>query len=224
MTRKAEQESRVVVKPLAILTTVVRIRGTAPYVQHKFSQKALDQIRATQEAGQQAKGKKVRKPKDFDEVFEGATHVSTEGWYGIPAHSFRAAMIRACSLIGFKMTMARLSFWVKGDGFDDSDGAPLVKIHGTRERHQTYARNANGQPDLRDRPMWRDWFADLTVQWDEDQFSGEDMVNLLRRAGLQVGIGEGRPGSKNSAGCGWGTFDVDELNPKPGSKPKDFRE
>lgn len=35
------------------------------------------------------------------------------------------------------------------------------------------------------------------------------MVNLLSRAGLQVGIGEGRPDSKKSAGMGYGLFTVD---------------
>jgi len=31
---------------------------------------------------------------------------------------------------------------------------------------------------------------------------------LLARVGMQVGIGEGRPDSKNSAGMGWGLFEV----------------
>jgi len=33
-------------------------------------------------------------------------------------------------------------------------------------------------------------------------------MNLLHRAGLQVGIMEGRPDSKDSCGCGWGTFKI----------------
>jgi len=36
------------------------------------------------------------------------------------------------------------------------------------------------------------------------------LTNLLARAGLQVGIGEGRPDSKNSAGMGWGLFQIEE--------------
>jgi hypothetical protein len=35
-------------------------------------------------------------------------------------------------------------------------------------------------------------------------------VNLLDRAGQQVGIGAGRPFSKKSVGQGWGTFSVDQ--------------
>ena len=37
----------------------------------------------------------------------------------------------------------------------------------------------------------------------------QDVTNLLMRVGQQVGIGEGRPDSKNSAGMGWGTFNVE---------------
>jgi len=35
------------------------------------------------------------------------------------------------------------------------------------------------------------------------------VTNLLSRVGMQVGIGEGRPFSKNSAGMGWGTFELE---------------
>jgi hypothetical protein len=33
----------------------------------------------------------------------------------------------------------------------------------------------------------------------------------MARVGLQVGIGEGRPDSKNSAGMGWGLFTIEEA-------------
>jgi hypothetical protein len=57
--------------------------------------------------------------------------------------------------------------------------------------------------------MWAaGWEARPTFRWDADQFSENDMVNLLARAGAQVGVGEGRPDSKMSAGCGWGEFEI----------------
>ena len=36
----------------------------------------------------------------------------------------------------------------------------------------------------------------------------EDVANLIMRAGMQAGIGEGRPFSKESAGIGYGLFEV----------------
>ena len=56
--------------------------------------------------------------------------------------------------------------------------------------------------------MYPEWSAKLKIKFDSDMFSVHDVANLLSRMGAQVGIGEGRPDSKNSAGMGWGTFDV----------------
>jgi hypothetical protein len=56
--------------------------------------------------------------------------------------------------------------------------------------------------------MWRAWSADITLRWDADQLTLVDVANLLDRAGLQVGIGEGRADSKKSTGMGWGSFKV----------------
>lgn len=65
-----------------------------------------------------------------------------------------------------------------------------------------------GVADIRWRPMWEQWSAKVRVRWDANQFSAQDVVNLLSRAGMQVGIGEGRPDSKASNGMGWGMFEV----------------
>ena len=46
---------------------------------------------------------------------------------------------------------------------------------------------------------------------DADQFSLTDITNLLSRVGAQVGIGEGRPDSKSSAGMGWGMFRLSDA-------------
>ena len=72
-------------------------------------------------------------------------------------------------------------------------------------------RNESGVCDLRPRPMWRKgWEAVVRVRFDGDQFTLIDVANLLLRAGMQVGIGEGRPDSRNSCGMGWGLFRLAE--------------
>lgn len=188
---------------------VLKIVGNAPYVQNKFSQKAREQMRQTQEAGSVARKGKKREPKDFQQAYEQALHVSEEGWYGIPAASFRAAMISACRLVGFKMTLAKLSVFVFADGLDADEGTPLVRIYGEPEINESMVRVGMGVADVRWRPMWRKWHAIVRVSYDADQFSTDDVLNLMMRVGMQVGIGEGRPDSKSSAGMGWGTFDVE---------------
>ncbi len=191
------------------------ITGTAPLVMHAFRGKAEEEMRAKQEAGSRSKSRKVLRPKDFERQFEDAKHISTDGWLGIPAAGFRSAMISACKMVGFHMTRARLACFVEADGFDGATGDPLVKITRGEPRYfEKHVRLDNGNPDLRARPMWAPgWQAVVRVRWDEDQFSLTDVSNLLSRVGLQVGICEGRPDSKKSAGCGWGLFSVDQIGP-----------
>lgn len=198
-----------------ILVAAFLIRGTAPYVQNRFGQKAMEMMRTAQEAGPAGKKGKKRDPKDFKACWEQARHRSPEGWDGIPAPAFRNAMIDACRLVGFKMTHAKLGVFVRADGYDFVDGTPLVRLTGAAggkeqpEYVEHAVRNDSGVADIRPRPLWAPgWTATVRVEFDGDMFSLEDVANLLARVGRQVGLGEGRPNSKNSAGLGWGLFEV----------------
>lgn len=191
-----------------IVTVDFRIIGTAPYVQNKFSAKARQQMKEKQEAGSKAKKGTAREPKNFQECYEAAMHKTPEGWFGIPAPAFRNAMVSACRMVGFKMTHAKLSVFVEADGFDADDATPLVKItKGKPAYFESAVRNESGVCDIRARPKFVEgWEAVVRVKYDADQFSLTDISNLMMRAGMQVGIGEGRPDSKSSTGMGWGTF------------------
>ena len=209
MSKKTPTTEAVAITAPKIHTAEFRIVGTAPYIQLRFSEKAMNAMRAKMELGSQATKKKAKEARDFDEDFRQSLHVSDEGWNGIPASAFRNAMISACRLVGFKMTLAKLSVFVLPDGFDKVDGVPLIRIEGDPEPHIMHARNATGVCDLRVRAKYWPWAATVRIQYDADQFSATDAANLMHRVGTQVGIGEGRPDSKMSAGMGWGTFKLD---------------
>jgi hypothetical protein len=185
----------------------IQIEGTAPYVQHKFSEKARTAMREKQEKGSQAKKNVKREPKDFKAMYEGAQYHLEDASYGIPAPAFRNAMISACRLVDQKMTIAKMAIFIEADGFD-KDGTPLVRFtRGQPEYLESYVRLASGVVDLCARPKWNPgWRAVVRVRFDADRFSASDVLNLLARAGQQVGVGEGRPDSKESCGMGWGLF------------------
>lgn len=216
MSKKAKTKSesvaerQVVIPPPNDQVAVFSIRGTAPLVLNAFSQKARQMITEKQEAGAAAKKGKTREAKDFDECYEGAKHVSEEGWLGFAAASIRAAMVSACRIVGFKMTLAKLSVFVIADGFDKVDGTALVKItKGKPERVDHPVKLVSGVTDIRSRPMWKPgWEANLRIQYNADLFTLDDVCNLLMRVGRNVGIGEGRPDSKSSCGMGWGLFEI----------------
>lgn len=207
----AKKKSETVeINPPNICEIKVKIRGTAPFVQLRFWKK--DSLEAEHKQGSKAKASKRKKEaRDFDAEYKQAMHISEKGWHGIPAPAFRNAMIDACRTVGLEMTRAKMAVFVIADGIDRDEGTPLVKItKGKPEKHISHVRNATGVVDLRARAMWREWEATVKLQFDGDMLSPSHVVNLLHRAGLQVGVGEGRPFSKKSAGQGWGTFEVVE--------------
>ena len=206
---KADKSSAVTVAAPNFRVGLFRIRGTSPYVQCKFSEKAKEDIKKKQEEGSTAKRGEKRQAKDFKACYEAAIHRSTEGWCGIPASAFRNAMISACRTVGYQMTRAKLAVFIEADGFDP-DGTGLVKItKGQPKQHEAIGRNTTGVCDIRVRAMWEPgWEAEIRVKFDADLLRIEDITNLLMRVGMQVGVGEGRHDSRASNGLGWGCFDL----------------
>jgi len=210
MKAKNNTQESVTITPPNFERLEYRIVGNAPYVSNNFGAEAREMMRAKQAAGSTAKKGTKREAKDFEKGFRESLHMSTDGWYGIPASSFRAAMISACRLVGFKMTIAKLSVFIEADGFDAVDDQPLVRFtKGEPVRVDSYVKNETGVADIRPRGHFAvGWEAVLRVRYDADQFTSTDITNLLLRVGLQVGLGAGRPDSKKSTGMGWGTFDL----------------
>lgn len=210
--RGVDERPTLSVAPINLQELTLRLVGTAPLKQARFPAKAMQALKSKMEAGSTAQKGAKRKARDFDADFREAMHISTEGWVGVPAAAFRNAAIDVCRMVGFKMTHAKMSIFVLADGFDEVDGTPLIKlIAGKPEKTEEAVRNATGVVDIRIRPMWRDWEVRPTIRFDGDQFTATDVVNLMSRAGIQIGIGEGRPFSKSSNGTGHGTFEVVET-------------
>ncbi len=199
----------IVIKRPNILVAKFKIVGTAPYVQHRFSQKTKMEMLQKHELGLKGKNRKNVKGRDIQQDFIDAQHLTIDKRHGIPAPAFRSAMISACRLCGFQMTKAKLSVFVIADDYDEFDQTPLVLIEGKPQLHTASVRLETGVCSIAVRPMWKTWSAVITISFDGDQFSEQDVANLLLRAGLQVGVGEGRPNSKKSNGVGWGTFELE---------------
>lgn len=209
---EANQQSRTVtIKAPNFQQAVFTIKGTAPLVVHRFSAKTKQQMKTKMEAGDKAaKGRKNREAKDTNELFEDSRYQSKDGWDGFNASAVRNAMISACRLVNFKMTMAKLSVFVEADGWDKSEPQiPLIRIYGEARKQEDMARVETGQPYVTVRAAYHNWSAKIKIRWDADQFSLTDISNLLSRVGMQVGLCEGRPDSKNSAGMGWGLFQLE---------------
>jgi len=193
-----------------IKTAVFGVVGTAPLVVHRFSHKTKLAMIAKMEAGSTAKKGSKRESVNLDDIYNDARYISKEGWDGFNASAVRNSLISACRLVGFKMTLAKLSVFVEPDGWDAKEPEiPLVRIYSKPRRMESRANVETGQAYVTIRPCYDDWKAKVKIRYDADQFTTEDIANLLSRVGMQVGWCEGRPDSKKSAGMGWGTFVLD---------------
>lgn len=200
----------ITIKPPNFGRAVFKVTGVAPLVVHRFSKKTKDQMQQKMEAGKSAGSKKERTAKSTEMTYEEAKYVSPEGWEGFNASAIRAACISACRLVGFKMTLAKMSIFVEPDGWDKLEPQiPLIRIVGQSTLQTDMARVETGQPYVTVRAAYHAWSANIKIRWDADQFTLEDVTNLLMRVGQQVGICEGRPDSPNSCGMGWGLFEIE---------------
>ena len=205
----ATQKKAVTISAPKIKTAVFEITGVAPLVIHRFSAKTKNEMKLKMETGKAASSKKRREAKNTDDLYNEARYISQEGWDGLHAGAIRAALISACRLVGFKMTLAKLSVFVVQDGWDAQEPQiPLIRIYGDPVKQEDMARVETGQPYVTVRAAYQDWKAKVKIRFDEDQFTIDDIYNLLYRVGMQVGVGEGRPDSKKSVGMGWGLFEV----------------
>ena len=209
MTTQTVERKEVMVPAPNIRTAVFHVTGTAPLVVHRFSHKTKIAMLQKMEAGSTARKGQKREAANLDEIYNDARYISKDGWDGFNASAVRNSLISACRLVGFRMTLAKLSVFVVQDGWDKKEPEiPLIKIIGKPRRLESRANVETGQAYITIRPCYDNWEANITIRYDADQFTMTDIANLLTRVGTQVGWCEGRPDSKNSAGMGWGTFTV----------------
>src|SRR5262245_31217276 len=155
-----EVTENVAIKPPKLVVTAVTLRGTAPYVQNRFSSENREKMVAQQKAGSSSKRTRRAKPaKDFEKVYQGSAHVSQEGWYGIPATAIRNAMIDACRLTEIDMIRAKMCIFVLADGLDKENLEPLVRIDGKPQMHLDRVKVGINSTDIAARAMFVKWSA-----------------------------------------------------------------
>src|SRR5262249_8031350 len=160
------------------------ISSTAPYVQNRFANYKRDEMVEKQKAGSsQAKTRRAKPPKDFEKGYKGSMHIAQEGWHGIPATAIRNAMIEACRLTEMDMVRAKMCIRIVPDGLNAENLEPLIKIDGKPQMFLDRVRIGINQTDILPRCLFPKWQARVTIQWDADVFTAQDVFNLLARAG-----------------------------------------
>jgi len=180
------KEKSVQVFELSIREVVVPIVGTSPLIVHAWSRKAITEM-ADKQAGK-AKNKKhdVRVP---EEDFEQAKHKLADGTDGFPAAGFKAAMIRGAKACGMVMKDVQTSFFIKSDDPEKQ----LVRINGDVRMRTDMVRVGMGSADIRYRPEYPNWSANLRIEFNEGMISLDQIYQIVKIGGWGGGIGEMRP-------------------------------
>lgn len=164
----------------------IPIVGISPLIVHAWSEKSKKMI-ADKQAGK-AKNKKhdIRQP---EEEYEAAKHISVSGWEGFPAAGFKASMIRGAKMIGMVMKDTQTAFFINAD----CEETQLVRIHGESRMRTDMVRVGMGASDIRYRPEYPDWYAELNIEFNEGIVSLDQIHQLVKAAGYGCGVGEMRP-------------------------------
>lgn len=178
----------------------VPIRGTAPLIANRWSEKAKQMMLAAQ----QTKARTKKDPKDPVANFEAARYRFEDGRDGFPATAFKAAIVHATRMFeGITQVLVKQTVIVIGDGPDQ-----LVPLEfGDITMREDTCRNASGVADLRYRPQYWPWSTTLRIRTIAGQFDHESILSLVDAAGIG-GVGEWRPTAPKSATGTFGCFEV----------------
>ena len=155
-------------------------------------------------AGQRGK-KVVRPPRDPVAEYNAARHLDKNGRDCLRAIAIKKAMIQEwVSVLGLNGIVVKSGVWIRGTLIPIKFSSKKPEM---REDMVMIGKFKN-IPENRYRPGYENWSADITIDYDASMLTGEQVIELLNRAGGHIGIGEDRPGK---SGGNWGTWTVVKI-------------
>jgi len=192
-----QKELKVQIPAPNIQMMKVRIKGTAPLIFHKWTEKAKKQILDKQLKKAQ-RGHDIRKP---EEEYVDSFYYDSEDRVAFPALSIKLAMVNAVRNVeGTTMTLIKGAVFVVGDkdGFIPvlNGGKEITRKEVIKNKdkwlREDMVRIGMGSADLRFRGQLTEWEMEFIMKFNGDILSPEQVMNLLQIAGFACGLGEWR--------------------------------
>jgi hypothetical protein len=182
----------------------VIIAGITPLIVNRFSEKSQQEIE-DKRTGKGTQAKKIIKPKEQYEnsMYRGAGEGAKRS-HQFPSICFKKAMVTTLPLMEQKVfkTQGQMMFYVYGE----KRGQDMVTLRKAKPHMRTdWVRLKSGGADMRYRAEYPTWEATLTVEFNTNKMTTEQVVALLATAGHYNGIGEWRP---QKSGNIYGRFEV----------------
>ena len=188
---------KIVINPPNFQQVKLKVTGLTPLIQNKMKESILKDM----EDVRTGKAKKsTRKAVDPKKEYLKSSYIQDDGSFGFPASAFKQCAVRAGKGLGLAMTDTRTLFFVLPNAPDGE----CVSIKSNKPILRKDPVNVKTGKDLRFRPEFRNWKAELLVKFDADRITIEQIANLLNHGGQTVGVGEWRPEKHGT----FGTFQV----------------
>ena len=191
------KDVKIVINPPNFQQVKLKVTGLTPLIQNKMKETIIQQMEDVR-AGKAKKS--TRTAVDPKKEYIKSAYKQDDGSFGFPASAFKQCAVRAGKGLGLAMTDTRTLFFVLPNAPDGE----CVSIKSNKPVLRKDPVNVKTGKDLRFRPEFRNWKADLLVKFDADRITIEQIANLLNHGGQTVGVGEWRP-EKNGT---FGTFQV----------------
>jgi hypothetical protein len=176
------KEEKINIRPLKVGRLKLKIVGRTPYMPEPMDMAVLDRYNK----------KKSKQNYDKDSVSEEDKakekyYFTKDGQKGIPSRAFYNAMIRASSYLFDKkdggMRNIKEGVNVLGDIIPMTFKKEVQVTHWGRTSGQT------GAPRKIIRNSFEDWSCELEIEYNQEQLSSENIINVMNWAGFHIGIG-----------------------------------
>lgn len=211
MATKTTSQATITIPKLKLEVINLKVVGDSPLISHAWSEKAKLMILQKQ-TKKATTGKEIRRPSvEFldslywltekpevdgltdEEVQEVLAEVIPQSKFGFPTLAFKSAAIDAAFQQGLieKKTTLRGAIRVLGE---------FAEIHGVPTIREDIGRIGMGTADLRYRAEFKTWWTELTIQYNANVVSAEQVVNVFNVGGFANGVGDWRQAKDGSFG------------------------
>ena len=193
-----EEKNTIQIQPIVKGVLKVKIGAIegSTLITHRLTDEAVEKFMG-RESGKVSK-KELR---NYDNEYESCFYFTADKKYGFPSGGFMGAMLDACVPLDIAKTQIKRSIRLLGDIYELS----YKKINHRIDHPRRSGRNST--PDTRHRPEFVDWTCELIIQYDVNQITPDQIINLINQTGFSTGIGDWRPGAPKSSGT-HGMFQV----------------
>jgi len=178
----------------------VTIRGKTPLLCDRYGERTMALLEDREAHPSRRAAKKVRDPEGElrDCLYVIASENGDPARYGFPASAIKKAIISAA---GRFAGLDKMGPTLGGAIQIDATDGDLLELRGPEPRPRKDPRSIKGvRSSIIYRMEFAEWEIDVPVTYDADLLDEAQILNLLARAGEQVGIGNWRPEKKGVFG------------------------